>query len=322
MRAFIVMLLLASGAAASAPYTYRDGAYYGADGHKYTRKQKWVWVDGYYYTKNCCRYWQEGYWQTNGYDYERVVEQLSYKDPAWRTKLLEIAAQRDRFEGQLRAAANEQNAFIESVRELGLTGNFYWQQYGVAPQLAGHHSSYAVAGNTLYSVFQNSSVVDVYGQANPDLIFQQASAHTKYAFDLAGQGSQQFVAMANAERDRASRIGETIARGQAAAQALQAAQGSSTHIRNTQTEVRPLQAQGGRLRAMRACIECHGDQNPEGGYRVSQHWTLSAKDQMRVVERLTLGDDDPKRMPKDQPRLSSDLILEFLPAADRARLGR
>lgn len=334
MKTMILVLLAALAVTdlsiASEPYTVgNDGYYYDAAGSKYTRKQKWLWVDGYYYTKNCCRYWQPGYWQSNGYDYAKVA--VTYKDPNWRTELLRIAAARDQIEGQVRYAREEQANFLESVQALGLTGNFYFSNYGLT---GGYDYSKVQTGNTVYSTYKNSSVADIYGATNADYLFQQASALAKDGLAFGDRGAERFAGLINVERERSKAVAEILAKGQTAERVLNAASAapggtfrSTQTVQRTERNVERNVGGDKRLLAMRACISCHGDEDPQGGYKISQHWNQSADDQMEAVRRMTLPESDPKFMPRTPnggagKRLSADLILEFMPVQERAKLIR
>ena len=319
--AFVLILLNAMPLLA-ADYVLRDGYYYDSAGARYTRSVSQVWVPGYYYYSNCCKYWKAGYYK-DVYTYHAYP--LTSAEPDWRLKLLEIAATRDKLEGKLRYQANEHNMFVESVRELGLSGNFFWHQYGMAPQLAApnaHLGIYGASGNTVYSQYANSSVADVYGAVDTNVLFQQAAALAKDGLSIGGQATERFAGLIDKERDRAVFAAEIIARGQAAAQALQAASPTpSTHIRQSQTQTTITQLGPKRLAAVRACIQCHGDgANNKTQYRVLQHWTLPQDLQREVVDKLLADPSSKEFMPKNGKRLAADLILEFMPQDDRARV--
>ena len=342
MKTFIALLVLLFMAlpVQAADYTLgTDGLYYSA-GVAYTRSVSKVWVEGYYYYKGCCRYWYPGYYQQS-YSY-KAAPLPDYKDPNWRNKLLTIVESRKKYEDKVLAEAAEQNNYIEAIREFGLTGSL--QSYGLIPTLAnpyrGHYqATYAVQGNTQYAAaaYQNSNVTDVYGLLDKNLFMQQASAFSRDALAMAGQGHAANLQYAEKDGAWQARVAEILAKGQSAAQTLQAANAApSASIRSTESGTYPVplngqqQPQQGqfsprRLAAMRNCVACHGDSNPRGGYKVSTHWSLSAEDQIKVVEHLVAESTDPLFMPKlpsGQPgqRLPSSLILEFMPIEDRARV--
>lgn len=295
----LIAIIVTSSALCSEPYTDGgDGYYYDQGGARYTRSIKWEWVPGYYYWSRCCRYWKDGYWKNVGYTYKAVP--LSAKYPDWKTQLLRIAAQKE-----------ENRAFIEAVREMGLTvpGNY-----------ADHASIAGLPSATQYSVFRSSSSADLYGLADPMVLFQQSSAHVRQAGELFGAGAQQYNQMVDKDRERAAFVSEIRAKGETAAQLLAALQPTpSTHIRNSQQSIIPTTPQ--RAAAIKACINCHGDKDPKGGYSVLRHWQLSAEAQMKVVAEHLLAEDGTEPfMPRDGERLPADLIKEFLPPGQRAKL--
>lgn len=323
--ALFVLLFVTTVADASAPYSLgADGYYYGSNGLRYTRSSYQTWVPGYYYTRNCCRYYQQGYYKT---DYSYALAPLTYRDPDWRTQLLKIAAYRDQAEAKVRLSALEQTQFVESVRELGLSGNFYWQNYGVSTLQNRHIGQYGASGNAVYSSYVNSSVADVYGGADTTILFQQAAALAKDGLAIGAQATDRFSGLIDKERDRAAFAAEIIAKGQAAAQVLQAIQPTaSAHVRTTQQQT--IITTDRKALAIRACITCHGDAKPEGGYRVSQHWALTPDQQMAVVQNHLLAEEGteafmPRALPGQQTkRLPAEVILEFVPIQDRVKLQR
>lgn len=316
-------------------YHSADG-YWWKDKHAYTRSK-------YYYTENSysCGYcYPQSYYWWNWHPVATPTPAVTSADPDWRNKLLDIAAARDQFEGKQRERSNEHNMFLEATNALGLTGNFNWQNYGIAPTLAYPLRSYGqqnlqlghfgAQGNTLYG-YSYSTVADVYGNSDPALLYQQAAALAKNSQDLGGQATTQFQGLVQADGLNRSRVAEILAKGQTSERTLNAsnAQASATVVTQGQGYV-PGQTQttlafsGNRGRAIGACIGCHGGNSPKGGYAVESHWSLSPEQQMGVVQRLLAEPNDPKYMPRlpnggPGPRLPSALIMEFLPASERSR---
>jgi hypothetical protein len=217
-------------------YSYRDGLFY-KGGKPYSRE---------YYTYYKPVQYSNGY---GGYYYQNkeyyawrytpvVLEE--YKAPAtsyapgWQDKLLGIAANRDKVEGNLRTAALDHNAYLAAVRALGLEGNFKWLGYGTPPAYpyAAPHAPYAAPyaaaqGNTLYG-YTFSAVKDLYGDSNLNVLWQQAARHTTNAQTLAGQAQGDFSDLVSKEGGNRARVAEILAQGQAAVQALQAAKPQAT----------------------------------------------------------------------------------------------
>ena len=215
-------------------YTYR-GQYWWLDGVAYTREKR-VWTE--YVRYGCCSYPQRYY----RWVYTRVPVVTS-ADPDWRSKLLDIAAQRDRFEGRLRAAAQEQNAFLEAVGALGLTGNFNWSSYGMSPTLANPYraagqlavGNYGTSGNTLYG-YSYSQIADVYGTTDANVLYQQAAALAKNSQDLGGRATERFSSMVELDGSNRARVAEILAKGQSASQTLKAADAAASahvHVQST-----------------------------------------------------------------------------------------
>lgn len=293
--ALTALLIAACSVLASGPYTPGgDGYWYGVDGLRYTRTESRVWVDGYYYWRNGCRYWQAGYYKTS---YAYALVPLTYKTPNWRDRLLTIAREKQ-----------EHEEFMQAIREMGLTV----PGYASGP----HLGAYGVSGNTIISQFKNVSATDLYG-LDLALLFQQQAALARDGQAYGAKGVEQLGGLVDRAGERAAFAAEIVAKGQAAAQVLQAMSVTpSVHTRNQQ--VGPAAALPGpvskRTLAMQACIKCHGEVEPKGNYRVSQHWTLTPAEQMEVVrDHLLAPEGSDEFMPKGGKRLPAELILEFVP---------
>lgn len=317
----LAVIMFAGPALASAPYTYNsaDGYYYGADGLAYTRKDNWEWVPGYYSGSGCYRCYKAGYYKFTYYSYTAVAKAVTYRTPGWRDKLIDIAAARE-----------ESDAFINAVQVMGLAR-------GVAapPTYAAAH--YGVSGQTVY---QATSVRDVYGLSaeNEMILMQQAAALGKDQMAYGDRGREGFMALVEKRMAGSLAVAELIAKGQVAAQVLNAARPeprsstttTETYINpNVNPSPRPTFNTGaltpGRQAAIASCVECHTGSQAKGGYQVAFHWTLTPADQMKVVERLVAEPADPIFMPQAKgggpgKRLSTALILEFMPPSERARL--
>jgi hypothetical protein len=148
----------------------------------------------------------------------------------WQDRLLSIAANRDKLEGNLRTAALDHQAYISAVNILGLAGNFRLPGYGTAPTYPSYsapHAPYAAPyaaaqGNTLYG-YSYANVKDLYGDTNLSTLYQQAARLTQNAQTLAGQGHTDFSDLVAKEGGNRARVAEILAKGQSAVAALQAA---------------------------------------------------------------------------------------------------
>jgi hypothetical protein len=355
MKTAVLSLLLLLGVASAAladDYTYNsaDGYYY-SGGVPYTR-EKYAYTAYSTYQYGCYTYSYP--YTAYDYRYYKVKDYkpaVSYQDADWRTKLLEIAKQRDAFEGKLRASANEHNQYIEAVGALGLTGNFAWQSYGTAPALANPYRNYGVtypqvgnygaSGKTLYG-YSYQSLVDAYGTTDTNVLYQQAAALAKNAQELGGQATSQFSGLVEQTGSNQARVAEILAKGAAARNALEGATAASsvstrTTIQSSGTgtgSAGTVDPPSGALslqslspakqRAIASCIECHSGAKPKGGYDVTQHWQLSPESQAAVVERLVLPETDEKFMPRSKSgghgkRLPPSLVREFMPAMPKVQ---
>lgn len=258
----------AEGYVDSNGYTWRSGYWWKADrAYKYER----YFVDGYYYVQNCYRYWQPGYYAYKYVEYPvarapayppTVPANLSPADPQWRTKLLEIAAARDKWEADIRRGAFEQQYFKEAVDALGLGGNFRWNGYGaVPPYPAGNLSfgggytaggytatvplngvlrygagfqvgGYGANASTIYG-HSYRSVADLFGDTNAALLYQQANRQTENAQRLSGDAAAAFMALVQQDGKNRANVAEIIARGDAALKVIQSLDGPARSEQKT-----------------------------------------------------------------------------------------
>lgn len=332
-------LLPADGVANADGYTYADG-YYFKDGIAYTQKQNWYkdwYQEPYTYSYYGCYYtayrWTYSWKSTNQY----YPVQLKPSGD-WRTQLLGIAAARDKVEGKLRIYAQEQTNFEASVKALGLDGNFRWQNYGVnsMPLYSANGnlqlSSAGVQGNTVYG-YSYSSVADVYGNVDLNALYQQASRLTENAQTLAGQAHTDFADLVKQEGGNRARVAEILAKSQAAATVLKAAEGPNQaqiqtrvfrfEIRpNGETTLTPVQPQQPapvvsgewlKLSGPSSCVKCHAGGTVQAGFDITKYnpTTATAEFRQKLLSRL-LSDDPKVRMPKDGNKLTTEQIMQFI----------
>lgn len=228
-------------------------------------------VDPYYYV----RYLSNGCW------YYRRLSTISPNSSSytaygttgtenWRSRLLDIAANRDRYESASKASALEHNEFLESVKALGLEGNFRWMGYGYAPtyatgaggyggSLLGYGTSAAyggayggaygngyqtLTGNTAWGVSQTPFATATLSTANLDSALNQAGRLVTQAQQLAGQGFNGYSTLVTNVGSAQLDALKTIAQGYAAASALQASRPSDTTVPQTSTFSFGAQATG------------------------------------------------------------------------------
>jgi mono/diheme cytochrome c family protein len=207
-------------------YTYNDG-YWWKDGQSYTRQL----VYGQGYWRNGCYYYGQGYYQYTPY------ARVTYQDPDWKTRLLDIAKQRDKYEGEIRKNQHEQVNFLEAVKALGLEGNFGWNGYGATPPGhygAGYGAGYTLQGQVLYGAnattqYGNSfnAVAQIYGNpVDMNQLYQAAAQLTQGAQRLAGDAHGQFSTLVGQEGTNQQRVAEILAKGQVAQQVFKSLEGA------------------------------------------------------------------------------------------------
>jgi hypothetical protein len=218
-------------------YTYRGGSwYYGTSTQAYYRTQ--YTTPGYW---SCGRYYPGSSYY---YYYAYTPPAVTYQDRDWRSKLLDIAAARDKAEAVVRKGAFEQQYFLESVKALGLEGNFHWNGYGTVPPyvvpqggygqgympyaLEGHAYHNLAYGANATTQFSYSNLASLYGQNDMNALFQQAAQLAAGAQRLSSEATVGFQATVGQEGANRARVAEILARGQVAAQVLASIQAAPT----------------------------------------------------------------------------------------------
>lgn len=311
-------------------YTYRNGYWYYGN-QAYSRTQ--YWQPGYY--RGCCYiqgYYYYKYYPVQAQTYSQPT--TNYNDPDWRSKLLDIAAQRDKTEGEIRKGAFEQAYFMQAVQGLGLQGNFNWQGYGLVPPYVGNatygmsHGPYSLYGQinyganatTQYGVSQ-TTLAQIYGENNAALLYQMASQHVQGAQRLAGEGASSFQGLIQTEGTNRARVAEIMARGQAITMIAQAliAPSSDTSIKSYQFKITPAgelekndsqvpaATKAAMLEAWKVlvqdrCLPCHSNDKSKGGFNVLLYPEMNTKQKDRVILTLTTQTDmdSLKAMPRDK----------------------
>ena len=295
-------------------YVYSDG-FYVKDGVTYTRTDNWQWVPPCY----VCYKYQAGYWKFLGYTYT-PVQLPTAKDPEWRTKLLGIAAARDKAEARLRTAAIEQQHFLEAVNALGFQGNFRLEAYGrnpVGPTGYGNLqlSNAGVNGNTIYG-YTYASVADAYGNTDLNALYQQSSRLTQNAQTLAGQANSEFSQLVSQAGSNAARVAEILAKGQAGRLVIDGINSPGVRVKTkgSGTVTVPTEANKEflKLSGPATCVACHSGNKLEGGFDVSKITTMTADEIVGKVLPRLVSADEKKRMPKGLPALTAEQIRQFM----------
>lgn len=354
-RIFLALWLMIALALAALPAEAQAGNYhdgYTENGYVYHAGDGWWWLDGIPYTRESVQYTENvlyyGHYYPKQFSYWRYkavpnyIPQYqqpalpAYTDSNWRSKFLDIAKQRDAFEGKLRLSLLEQQQYIQAAQELGFSGNFRWSNYGAYPNAnnysAGssynsgyttHVGNYGVTGQTFYGYTNLQQLVEAYAQ-NPAELLQQSAALAKQSQENGAQATAQYNTIVSDTTSGATRMLEILAKGNAAANALNAANAapSSTTVTatanaaqaqqtpNVVPAAQPLRAAGGiagldqvevewRRDAAQYCTICHSGGTLKGGFDVTKFWNLPPEAQGRIVkERLLAPLDDPKHMPQ------------------------
>lgn len=315
-------------------FTFRDGFWW-SGGVAYTRTQVWNPItytrgyNGYLYANPQTYYWS----------YIRVPVivkkvQLPAKAPVgWRTQLLELAKQRDAYEGKMRLLAVDQKAYIDSIAALGLTGNYKWEGYGTGVPgysqslYSSRSTSYGASGLTQYG-YSVKSVREMYGETNLNTLYQQSARLTAGAQALAGKANSEFSGLVGAAGDNAARIAEILAQAEAAERALKAARlapstKETTTITGSGTSTLPppkpveedlaIASATDFLKTVGIprCASCHSGNNIKGGFDILKYPTMTDEAKSKVWERL-ITKDEMKRM----PRLATGGVAPKLPVAE------
>lgn len=280
------------------------------------RADNYVYHSGHYWLGNAAydRYYQAPYYSYGvyypGYYFYKFShygqEQLpSPADPNWRNKVLDIASKRD-----------ENAAYLKALEALGIPANQAQPGYvgsGVYSQNSVNLGSYGASGSTLYG-YSSSALSALYGDPSPNILYQQAARLTERAQDLAGQGNQGFQDLLAKEATGRQNAAQIMARGLAAATALQAAQGQGTSQTQTTTTIQqgtgtqtqttvtpapqpppsPVANQRQAVVTMK-CASCHNAVTKKGGLDLTGN--LSPDVLALCFERVTHADPS-KRMPQ------------------------
>jgi ribosome modulation factor len=305
------------------------------DGYKWNGSY-WIWPDGGLYTRtwipaySYCSYGRNytvpGYYQYKQYVAVKpayVAPALpSYTDPGWRGKLLDLAAARDQFEGQIRKSQFEHQQYIESVAALGLSGNFRINGYGaVAPYSYGKYgaaysygAAYAPQQQQTYSY---ASIADVYGDNNINVLYQQAARLVDGSQNLTGQAQAGFLTLVGQSASARERVAAIIARGQAIERIAAKLEQGQVQVRTFEFRTgpgiadpgpaAPLPAEQGpqpRVDALGTlqtymatnCAACHDGKNAKR-WDLQQYPSFTRAQKTEVFNRLATKDES-QRMPR------------------------
>lgn len=221
-------------------YVYQDGLWYRDNVAFIRSKKSFTFFDGH---RQCL---------TTRYVFERAPETLVGEPiEGWRKELLDLKANRDKWEAEIKASQEEQKEFLETVKALGLddvyntdtsypsnlggnygSGGYDMSQYNLQGSSLAYSAPLAAQGNTLYGY-------DQYAQSYPDvdlqLLYNQANNLARQAQALSGDATADFSALVYQEGERQEEIAKIMARrGRVAAQVLQLLQNPEAKLKVAQ----------------------------------------------------------------------------------------
>lgn len=298
-------------------YSSTGDAFWWKDGQRFTRTLITVPGGGYY---SCGRYYQHA----NTYQWSYVLspvikQQAAYVAPkvpkygaGWREEIIGYAKHRD-----------DQAAYFASLQALGINVNtnglFGGNNYGFGNSNLGN---YGVNGQTIYG-HTYQSVRDAYGDTNLNALYQQAGRLATNAQTIAGQAHTEHSELVSQAGNNAARIAEILAKGQSAANVLNAANAAassrtvttgqafttSTGGQVAQQQPSPMPriegaADNVALAALvnNKCLRCHGTgAEIKGGYDMRNLAAISREKRWVAFGKCVAGE-----MPEGGPQLSDD----------------
>lgn len=309
-RAVLMLLMLASTSSAS-QYTFSNG-YYWYNGVPYTRST--YWQPG--------TYCSPGYWY---YSYARAYPAVTYNDVGWRSKLLDIAAARDKIEGDIRKGQFEQLYFMEAVRGLGLEGNFRIQGYGAMSPYA---LNYGANATTQYGYSYNTAVQVDYSKVDLNQLYQMAGQHTAFSQSAATQATTGFQGLVNQAGSQQARVQEVLAKQQfveavfraifpPTAETVQYKFSSSpagapvVDASAVPDTTRAAVLEKWKALAAGRCFKCHSGDKPKGNFDVTTYPQASQEVRDKTLKLLT-SQDASVRMPKEGHALTPEELKLFI----------
>lgn len=334
---FIVML--AGAMTYAGDYTYNSSnGYYWKDGQAFTRTRvkTWVW-------RGNCRYAQ---WT---YQWDKVggVYSLNSQTEGWRSKMLEIAATHKKYQDQMAASANEHQEFLETAKELGITGivnnyNNFQPQYANAGGQYGGGGGYGGQGGEQYAMnymptaqgatlFGYREVADIYGNVNLGELYSRALRLREQSAGYESLANKDTTQMLDNLGARAAAIEEMRTKADLITKLAESIKAESTarvvreyYTIATQKAEKVIKAKvdiGTQLMSIMTnkCVKCHNATKQNGGLRLddlsfvtdAQTKSIIARiDHVDPLERMPLEDIDTPGIP-----LSADEKAVFFLAA-------
>ena len=333
-------------------YTYAADGYWYYGGVPYTRT--WCWYPTTYYYR--CGYWypyqRSGYWSYARYHpVSNYYSSNNYSGTGdfW-TDLLSLARNRDSYELALRKESVETASRIKALEALGLGGNFHIEGYGQPYAYPGYpyfghlygygntnFGTYGANADSLYG-YSYSALQNAYGNTDMNTLYQQSSRLAQGAQDFASQATNGHQGLINNAGNNAVRVAEALAKGKAAAEALNAASPAPSISTEQSTSVyggaatsqgglagqqpgqQPTTISTGTMDRqfvvtvlMPTCGQCHSPQAKklEANLNVLLWPTFTPEQKQHIWERMLLPPGDEHHMPRNSV-LTPQQKLAFL----------
>ena len=324
MRALLFLVaVLAGGQLFASDYTYRSGYYYRGQ-QAYTRSWSLL--------SNGCYGWL--------YTPYQKQYTISYKDPDYVDKLLQLKANRDKWQNDLRSSANRHNEFIEKLRELGLDGDYYRTDVGVAVidrshpyAIQGGYHGYAQRaapqGSTVYGnvgLHQTEEIADVFGNIDWGPLYNSAIRLAGDSQQHGSRATSDAMSLIDKLGDRAAGVLErSLAIEETRAKAAGISQISASLSEAIKAEARVYMSRretsgmvvppasnelqqkiaSGTLDAPAdiityRCVSCHQPGGRAAHFDLTDLSAVTDEDANKVLDRI-VSSDPKKRMPPDKP---------------------
>lgn len=212
--------------------------------------------------------------------------------PNWKSDALKYAEARDDY-----------NAYLLTLKQLGITG-----------QVQGYYQLSAINASTQYA-YSFQSLASLYNDSNQAALQQAYAQNVQSALALGDKallGHQSIIALDSTGR---ARVAEILAKGQTAAQILDALKGPVTQTQTVDQPTIQPQAKSEELLEFQAivgknCASCHSGTTLKGGFDISNYLTASIEVKNRVWRRI-ISTDVKVMMPPTGPRLTSRELRMF-----------
>lgn len=317
-------------------YTWRGDGFWSYANKAYSR----TYVAGCY---SCGRYSAPYYSYYYSHDYTPAYVAPTATDDYGNSEvraLIELAKARDKFEGVVRVNQFRHQQVIETIKALGLEGNFRIPNYGAFSGYSYGQPMPASYGNLNYSTagvnastiwgFSSNTIKDVYG---PDvsLLYQAAARSTDKAQDYGAEAHRNLIALADGDAKGRERLAVILAKAQAAQEVLRAMEiGSRTetkeftfrvgpdgNVQKVDPNIQPQPMNGQPASLMEVwkqsaakCVTCHSGGDAKGGFQVSAYPSFGIEQRVKIMSRLVKSAPPDKRMPRSDKGVAGEQMSD------------